>query len=199
MSSPVFMFPGQTSRYPEMIEKLAAYEAHCADILEKGSDVLSRDLVQHYSAANPAIFARNRDVQLGVFLANHMHLKLLERMGIRSDWSLGLSLGEYNHLVHIGALSFEDALVLLEQRCQLYEAGPAGVMDPCSPRSALHRLRIDRPHSPAAMRSHTTRRTGRAFLRRAFTGRPVTDRGPLGPCRSRPCRRSRRAGRPRGT
>jgi [acyl-carrier-protein] S-malonyltransferase len=128
MSSPVFIFPGQTSRYAEMIEKLTAYDAHCADILEEGSDILSRDLVQHYSAANPTIFARNRDVQLGVFLANHLHLKLLERTGIRSDWSLGLSLGEYNHLVHIGALSFEDALVLLEQRGQLYEAGPAGVM-----------------------------------------------------------------------
>jgi [acyl-carrier-protein] S-malonyltransferase len=128
MSSLVFMFPGQTSRYPEMIEKLTAYDAHCSDILEKGSDILGRDLVQHYRAANPAIFARNRDVQLGVFLASHMYLKLLERTGVRSDWSLGLSLGEYNHLVHIGALSFEDALLLLEQRGQLYEAGPAGVM-----------------------------------------------------------------------
>lgn len=128
MSSPVFMFPGQTSRYREMIEKLTAYDAHCADILETASDILGRDMVQHYSAANPAIFGRNRDVQLGVFLANHMHLKLLERAGIRSDWSLGLSLGEYNHLVHIGALSFEDALILLDQRGRLYEAGPAGVM-----------------------------------------------------------------------
>ena len=128
MSSPVFMFPGQTSRYPEIIEKLTTYDTHCADILEKASDILSRDLARHYSAANPAIFGRNRDVQLGVFLANHMHLTLLERTGIRSDWSLGLSLGEYNHLVHISALTFEDALVLLEQRGQLYEAGPAGVM-----------------------------------------------------------------------
>jgi hypothetical protein len=31
-----------------------------------------------------------------------------------------------------------------------------------------------------------------------FTGRPAADRGLLGSCRSRPCRRSRRAGRPRG-
>ncbi len=128
MSTLVFMFPGQTSRYPEMIEKLTAHSARCAAILKQASDILGRDLSKQYSSVNPEIFWRNRDVQLGVFLASHLHLKLLEDAGIGAEWSLGLSLGEYNHLVHIGALSFEDALPLIEQRGQLYERGPAGSM-----------------------------------------------------------------------
>jgi len=39
-----------------------------------------------------------------------------------------LSLGEYNHLVHIGALAFEDALSLVDLRGRLYDAGPRGAM-----------------------------------------------------------------------
>jgi [acyl-carrier-protein] S-malonyltransferase len=128
MTAAVFMFPGQTSRYPDMIEKITAYSASCAAILKHASDVLGRDLTAHFRASNPVIFARNRDVQLGVFLANHLHMKLLEENGIRAEYSLGLSLGEYNHLVHIGALSFEDALPLIEERGRLYEEGPSGLM-----------------------------------------------------------------------
>ena len=128
MTSLVFMFPGQTSRYPEMIEKLITTNARCAGIVATASEILGRDLVAHYNSAKGHMFARNRDVQIAVFLANHLHLKILEGAGIHADWSLGLSLGEYNHLVHIGALSFEDALRLIEERGMLYEQGPDGLM-----------------------------------------------------------------------
>jgi [acyl-carrier-protein] S-malonyltransferase len=128
VSGAVFMFPGQSSRYPEMIEKLTAAHAAAAAVVRHASDVLGRDLGRHYRAVNPEIFARNRDVQVGVFLANHLHLTLLERASIRADWSLGASLGEYNHLVHIGALAFDDALVLVDQRGRLYEEADGGAM-----------------------------------------------------------------------
>jgi [acyl-carrier-protein] S-malonyltransferase len=124
----VFMFPGQSSRYPEMIEKLALTDRENAAILATASQILGRDLAEHYRAGNKGIFARNRDVQIGVFLTNHLHLGALERRGIRASWSLGLSLGEYNHLVHIGALSFEQALRLVDERGRLYDNGPPGVM-----------------------------------------------------------------------
>jgi [acyl-carrier-protein] S-malonyltransferase len=128
MKSAVFMFPGQSSRYPEMIEKLTLASPQAAVVVRRASEVLGRDVAQHYRAANTAMFARNRDVQIGVFLANHLHLVLLERAGVRADWSLGSSLGEYNHLVHIGALAFEDALLLVEQRGRLYEIAEGGAM-----------------------------------------------------------------------
>ena len=123
----VFMFPGQSSRYPEMIEKLAA-EKPCATLLAHASHVLGRDLRAHYRADNPHAFARNRDVQVGVFLANHLHLAVLAAAGVESPWSLGLSLGEYNHLVHIGAMAFADALRLVEVRGALYDHARDGLM-----------------------------------------------------------------------
>jgi [acyl-carrier-protein] S-malonyltransferase len=125
----VFMFPGQSSRYPEMLDRLAIWaEEDTRAVLGEASDALGRDLRAHYRADNPAIFATNRDVQLGVFLANHIHLLALERAGVRAGRSLGLSLGEYNHLVHAGALGFLDALRLVDARGAAYDEGPEGVM-----------------------------------------------------------------------
>lgn len=123
-----WIFPGQNSRYPSMLEKLVARGGENLRWIERASDVLGRDLARHYRGDNAEVFARNRDVQIGVFLANHLHCQILERAGLRADCSAGLSLGEYNHLVHIGALDFDDALRLLETRGAAYERGPAGKM-----------------------------------------------------------------------
>lgn len=111
-----------------MIARAAALAPACDEVLENASQILGRDLRAHYGASPTTPLALNRDVQVGVFLANHLHLTALEALGGRGDRSLGLSLGEYNHLVHIGALSFEDALRVVEARGALYDAGPAGVM-----------------------------------------------------------------------
>ena len=124
----VYMFPGQSSRYPTMLHKLTELHPANRDLLGAASDLLHRDLAAHYQADNPDLFARNRDIQIGVFLANHMFLQILDDAGIRADLSLGLSLGEYNHLVHIGALDFREALLTVEQRGLAYDAGPDGAM-----------------------------------------------------------------------
>lgn len=124
----VFMFPGQSSRYPGMLDKIAALDPRAGDLLHAASDILRRDLTVHYRKDNALAYTRNRDVQLGVFLANQMFLTAVEGAGVRAPVSLGLSLGEYNHLVHIGALSFRAALLLVDQRGQAYDDGPRGSM-----------------------------------------------------------------------
>jgi [acyl-carrier-protein] S-malonyltransferase len=124
----VFMFPGQSSRDPGMFERLLTLRPLNGAIFEHASDVLGRDVRRHYRASNTDIFATNRDVQVGVFLANHMYCESLRARGVVATLSLGLSLGEYNHLVHIGALSFEEALRLVEARGALYDTGPHGAM-----------------------------------------------------------------------
>lgn len=124
----VFMFPGQSSRDPGMFRRLLALHPLNRKIFEHASAVLGRDLRRHYQADNPQIFTANRDVQVGVFLANHMYCESLRAGGLSAAFSLGLSLGEYNHLVHIGAMSFEEALRLVDARGALYDAGPDGAM-----------------------------------------------------------------------
>lgn len=127
--SVVYMFPGQSSRDEGMLPRaLALAPAENRRLVEQASDRLGRDLIRHYHADNERMFACNRDVQVGVFLTNHLFLNALELAGVRADRSLGLSLGEYNHLVHIGAIDFLDALALVDQRGACYDRGPEGVM-----------------------------------------------------------------------
>src|SRR5436305_5074215 len=97
-------------------------------ILDEASDVLGRDLVKHYDPGNAGMFSHNRDVQTSVFLACYIYSQWLAAEGFHSAASLGLSLGEYNHLVESGALSFQDALRILEARGSAYENGPRGLM-----------------------------------------------------------------------
>lgn len=124
----VFMFPGQSSLYPTMLEKLTGLHDDNARLLQAASDALGRDLAAHYRADNEEIFSRNQDIQIGVFLANHMFLQILQAEGVEAELSLGLSLGEYNHLLHIGALDFGTAIKLVEQRGIAYDQGPRGAM-----------------------------------------------------------------------
>jgi [acyl-carrier-protein] S-malonyltransferase len=143
----VLVFPGQNSRYPEMLDSLRVLTPVANGVLCEASDVLGRNLSEHYRKDNPDIFARNRDIQVGVFLANFIYARTLEADGIRPDASAGLSLGEYNHLVEIGALTFASALQLLDARGAAYESAPAGRMIsvfPCQKDQVEEALEIGR-------------------------------------------------------
>ena len=122
------MFPGQSSKYPGMIDRILEIWPAGIACVSQASEVLGRDLGALYRADNEQALLRNRDVQVGVFLANHLHMRAVEAGGLHADYSLGLSLGEFNHLVHIGALDFVDALRIVEARGALYDDGPRGMM-----------------------------------------------------------------------
>lgn len=122
------MFPGQSSRYPGMLRKLCDLRAANREIVARASALLDWDLERHFDRPDADVFARNVDVQVGVFLANHLFLETIEAAGVSAEASLGLSLGEYNHLVHIGALTFDDALLTVRARGEAYDAGPRGMM-----------------------------------------------------------------------
>ena len=124
----VFMFPGQSSCDPGMLDRALGLDPTGMELVAEASELLGRDLLGQYRPENPSIFATNRDVQVGVFLTSHLYLRALERAGVEADLSLGLSLGEYNHLVHIGALELPAALRLVDARGAAYDAGPDGVM-----------------------------------------------------------------------
>ena len=111
-----------------MLDRLRTVTPVTERVLLEASEALGRSLAEHYRGENPDIFVRNRDVQIGVFLTNFIYARALAAEGIRPDASVGLSLGEYNHLVEIGALSFASALRLLEARGAAYDGAPGGLM-----------------------------------------------------------------------
>jgi [acyl-carrier-protein] S-malonyltransferase len=123
----VLLFPGQSSRYPGMLRKLSEVRPDVVDPLFRHAEDVLGQRVTVYDACE-STSARNLDIQLSVFLANHAYGEILRAEGIEGDASVGLSLGEYNHLVHIGVLGFEDALRLVAARGAAYDQGPAGAM-----------------------------------------------------------------------
>jgi [acyl-carrier-protein] S-malonyltransferase len=125
VSSACFLFPGQSSRRSGMLRRATTLGARSREVLEEANDTLGRDLLATDDEPLPAC---NRDVQVGVFVATQMHLAAFDEAGASAMASLGLSLGEYAHLVHIGALARADALRLVDARGALYDDGPAGKM-----------------------------------------------------------------------
>ncbi len=124
----VFIFPGQSSRYREMLARAVARSAAACAVLREASEILGRHLRKELAPEAPALFSDNRSVQVGVFLVSHIYLRELAAHGIRPALSLGLSLGEYNHLVDIGAIEFADALKVVDARGRVYAEGPPGMM-----------------------------------------------------------------------
>jgi [acyl-carrier-protein] S-malonyltransferase len=122
----IFMFPGQSSADPAMIARARRMPA-ASRVAERACTVLGDATASRYLGASTPLES-NRDVQISVFLATQMFLEALSEEGIDADLSVGLSLGEYSHLVHIGALTFDDALRLIVARGAAFDRSPAGVM-----------------------------------------------------------------------
>jgi [acyl-carrier-protein] S-malonyltransferase len=117
----IFVFPGQSSRDAAMIDRLACVDARCAAEVRS---TLRDKLGRHFDGE----FTSNYDIQLAVFEVTQALLALVRAAGLQEQASAGLSLGEYSHLVAIGALSIGAARDLVAARGRCYDAGPAGMM-----------------------------------------------------------------------
>ncbi len=193
----VFLFPGQSSRHAQMLQAVCRYAPGvCGPLVEQASDTLGRDLASWYSGDSSGQFPNNQDVQVGVFLVNHLHLAVFQDAGLDAPISMGHSLGEYNHLVHIGALAFEEALRLVDRRGELYDRGPSGAMAAVFPLSleelepVLRRARVHGSLELACLNSPTQHVIGgeRAAVDAALAildeeffieGRVIEDRIPM--------------------
>jgi len=123
----ILMFPGQSSADSQMLVRASAMHPASTTVIRRATDVLGDRAARYFSPGGTPLES-NRDVQLSVFLATQMHLAALAAEQLDSEWSLGLSLGEYSHLVHIGALPFESALQLVDARGATYDTSPPGMM-----------------------------------------------------------------------
>lgn len=124
----VFLFPGQSSVSPTAIERARRAHPAAESVADAARHALGRDAIAPFLERDDAPVCRNSDVQMVVFLATQMYLAALEAEGITATTSLGLSLGEYSHVVHIGALSLEEALAVVAERGRCYDRAPHGMM-----------------------------------------------------------------------
>ncbi len=121
----VLLFPGQSSRYAGALRKLATARPDVVTPLFARAEALLGRRVHEFDQPGAQ---RNLEIQISVFLANQAFAEILRAEGVDGDASIGLSLGEYNRLLHIGALAFDDALRLVAARGAAYDQGPLGAM-----------------------------------------------------------------------
>lgn len=122
----ILLFPGQSSFDPRMLrDARALWPELTQEVVAMSAAALDRDLSEWLDEVRPR---SNEDLQVAVFATTHVHLRALQRVHEEGGRSLGLSLGEYNHLVHIGALDFADGVRLVAARGAAYDQGPPGAM-----------------------------------------------------------------------
>jgi [acyl-carrier-protein] S-malonyltransferase len=124
----VFLFPGQSSVAPDIITRARAAHPAAEQIVDRACAVLGNARASRYFDPIGVALNSNRDIQITVFLATQMYLAALGAEGVDAVDSMGLSLGEYSHLVHIDALDLEEALRLVDERGRCYDDSPPGIM-----------------------------------------------------------------------
>jgi len=113
--SAAFLFPGQGSQVPGMLHTLPDHPA-IGRALAEASDHLHRDVRDLDSSE---ALQSSVPVQLALLTAGVAVARALAEEGVAAEAVAGLSVGAFAAAVHCGALSFPDALRLVEQRAEM--------------------------------------------------------------------------------
>lgn len=118
-----FLFPGQGSQYPGMLQDLPKHPQVFA-VIEEASRILGVDITQfdHAEALKSTVA-----VQLALLICGVATARVLITEGTAPDMVAGHSLGAFAAAVIAGVIEFKDALRLVKQRGEWMEqAYPCG-------------------------------------------------------------------------
>lgn len=127
----VFMFPGQGSQFPHMLEDVYAsepvYRAHldrCSQLLRPH---IGKELLDVLAAPAEAL-AQTVWCQPALFAVEYSLAQLWQSWGVKPSVMIGHSLGEYVAACLAGVFTLEDALQVVAARGRLVQATPVGRM-----------------------------------------------------------------------
>ncbi|MBS4030960.1 MAG: ACP S-malonyltransferase [Clostridiales bacterium] len=128
MGKIVFIFPGQGSQYIGMGQEMSANYEVARQVFAMADDVLGMPLTEIMFTGSEDQLKMTEVTQPAILATSIACLKVLEQHGLEPDVVAGLSLGEYSALISAGAMSFTDALPLVQKRGRfMQEAVPPGV------------------------------------------------------------------------
>lgn len=121
--SVVFLFPGQGSQRPGMLHDLSDHPS-THETIAQATEVLDRDVLD---LDTPEALASTVAVQLALLITGTATARVLIEEGGRADFVAGHSVGAFAAAVATGALTFPDALRLVDLRARaMQEAYPHG-------------------------------------------------------------------------
>jgi [acyl-carrier-protein] S-malonyltransferase len=111
-----FCFPGQGSLDVGMGRELATIVPEAMDVFDRGSQAAGLDL-QYLCFEAPEAELMETEIQQPALVATSLAvLAAIRARGIKPDFVVGHSVGEFTALASAGALKFEEAIALVRER-----------------------------------------------------------------------------------
>jgi [acyl-carrier-protein] S-malonyltransferase len=111
-----FIFPGQGSQTTGMGADVAACFPQSRECFDRASSVLGYDLLAKVSSASADELKETRLSQPGIFTANVAIYRAVATLGLRPVVTAGHSFGEYCSLDISGAMDFDEAVRMVNER-----------------------------------------------------------------------------------
>lgn len=118
MSKTAFIYPGQGAQSPMMGKEIIENYEVAKTIFESANKNLDFDLYELCHTENEQL-NDTAYTQPGLLAVSSAITEVINSMGIKADYTAGLSLGEFSALVASDIISFEDAVKLVRKRGQL--------------------------------------------------------------------------------
>lgn len=122
-----FIFPGQGAQFVGMGKELYCKYPIVKETFDEANKYLGYSISDLCFEGPEEELMLTMNTQPAILATSIAILRLLNDMGIKGDYTAGLSLGEYSALVYSGVLRFEDALLLVRKRgIYMQEVVPVG-------------------------------------------------------------------------
>jgi [acyl-carrier-protein] S-malonyltransferase len=113
-----FIFPGQGSQAVGMGADLAARHEESRACFDRSSAMLGYDLLEKVNSASADELKETRLSQPAIFTANVAIYRAVEKLGLTTVVSAGHSFGEYCSLTIAGAIDYDEAIRIVNERGQ---------------------------------------------------------------------------------